>query len=83
MGENEGFNPDEKKKKIEEQMMSIYEGYQQPEGNPITFISYYNQLILQNIQGQAMYGLQDIYPVGLDGTKKMEKNRDNKKKVEK
>lgn len=75
MGENEVFNPDEKKKKIEEQMMSIYEGYQQPEGNPITFISYYNQLILQNVQGQAMYGLQDIYPVGLDGTKKMEKNR--------
>lgn len=74
MGENEAFEQ-EKKKKIEEQMMSIYEKYEQPNGNPVTFISYYNQLIFQNEQGMAMYGLQDVYPVGVDGSKKLEKNR--------
>ena len=62
MNENEAFEQ-EKKKKIEEQMMSIYEKYEQPNGNPVTFISYYNQLIFKNEQGMAMYGLQDVYPI--------------------
>lgn len=64
-----------KKKEIERQMLEIYNGYQEPDGNPVTSISYYNQLVFQNEQGYALPGLTDVYPVGVDGTRKMEKNK--------
>lgn len=65
----------EDKKEKEEQMMAIYKGYQQSDENPVAFISYYNQLVIQSQKSLEMYGLQDVYPVGIDGTRKREKNK--------
>lgn len=73
MSENEKMQKD--KKKIEQQMIEIYKKYQQSDENPVTSISYYNQLILQSGKSLRMFGLQDVYPVGIDGTRKMEKNK--------
>lgn len=75
MEEDKALNKEEKKKEIEQQMLALYESYEQTDGNPVTSISYYNQLILQNEQSHVMYALPEIYPIGIDGTRKMEKNR--------
>lgn len=74
MEENKRIQQNDKKE-IEQQMLKIYESYQQSNGNPVTSISYYDQLILQSQQSLGMFGLQDVYPVGIDGTRKQEKNK--------
>ena len=48
----------EDKKEKEEQMMAIYKGYQQSDENPVAFISYYNQLVIQSSNSLKMYGLR-------------------------
>ena len=75
MEQDRGISLEDKKKKIEQQMLAIYDKYQQEKDNPITSISYYNQLILRNEESHVMYALQDVYPVEIDGLRKMKKNK--------
>lgn len=75
MEENTVLDQEEKKNQIQQEMLKIYKGYQDSDKNPVTSISYYNQLILQNEQSHVMYALPEVYPVGIDGTRKMEKNK--------
>lgn len=75
MEENKVLEQEEKKKEIKRQMLEIYKGYQEPDGNSVRTISYYNKLVFQNEQGHALPALTDVYPVGIDGTRKMERNR--------
>ena len=71
MKENTELSKEDKREKIEQQMVRIYKSYQIIHGNAVTKITYYNQLIISNQQSQIMYGLEDTFAVNLDsGDKK-------------
>ena len=75
MKENTELSKEDKREKIEQQMVRIYKSYQIIHGNAVTKITYYNQLIISNQQSQIMYGLEDTFAVNLDSGDKKGKNK--------
>lgn len=64
----------DKKRVMQEQMVDIYSMYQEDDGqNPVTSISYYNQIIIKAEQSLAMYGLEDVCVVKMGNTKDPQK----------
>lgn len=66
MEENTELSKEDKREKIEQQMVKIYKSIQLIDENAVTKITYYNQLIISNQQSQIMYGLEDAFAVNLD-----------------
>ncbi len=75
MKENTELSKEDKREKIEQQMVRIYKSYQIIHGNAVTKITYYNQLIISNQQSQIMYGLEDTFAVNLDSGDKKGKDK--------
>lgn len=60
---------------IKENMLALYKAYQQEDKNPISEISYYSQIVLQNEKSHNMYGIQDVYPVVIPNAAQSSKDR--------
>lgn len=72
---NTNLSQEDKREKIEQQMLEIYKSYQNKDEKSVISITYYNQLVISISQSQTMYGLKDAFTVSLNITGKDGKNR--------
>ena len=75
MAGNTNLSQEDKREKIEQQMLEIYKSYQNKDEKSVISITYYNQLVISISQSQTMYGLKDAFTVSLNITGKDGKNR--------